>query len=141
MKRGLPRPRTHVERVVYRELYPNPKKWDNRYYPHPYNASDDDVAIIGEGRLRQSVIFKLCGVCGELVEDEEVGLVLYNYESSQAPEWETHKDWVMSESGPYHLPCLQIAFTMCPHLADTDKYFPGYGSWPDVREQVLNYIL
>jgi hypothetical protein len=142
MKRGFPRPRTMVG-----TLYSNPKskrggyraKWNNREYPHPYTASDDNVAAIHDGRRVETVMFKRCGTCGEPVKDECVGLILYNVDTKDGKHVRTYEDWLHSESGPYHLKCLALNFAMCPHLSETDIYMAGYAKWSDVYPMIRDY--
>ena len=82
-------------------------------------------------------MFKRCATCGDPVEEEEVGLILFNTRSRASGSWE--RGWIHSESGPYHLKCLVLNFTLCPHLADTKIFMPGYGKWTDVREEILSH--
>lgn len=140
MKTGFPRPRTHVGTTTS-----NPydrkrrggsfgREWNDRDYPHPYTASSTNVASIDRTRLYKSVHEKLCGTCGEYIEEDMVGLILFNT-NTRASSFK-HNDWIHSETGPYHLKCLVLNFTMCPMLAKTKVYMPGYGSWEVVGPMV-----
>lgn len=135
MKRGFPRPRTYVgktSRHPSRGSYG--KRWNSKTYPHPYTASDDAVSNISEGRVRECTTFKRCGTCGEPVDDDLVGLIIYNTHSPKIKS----KDWLHAESGPYHFKCLVLNFTMCPHLVETKQFLPAVGLWKDVREEIIN---
>jgi len=115
------------------------KQWDDREYPHPYTAEEDGIAAIHQGRLKESITFKRCGTCGETVEDDLVGLIIYN-NSSQIARDKSDGRVLHSESGPYHLKCLALNFTMCPHLANTKIYAPAVGLWKDVRQDIMDAI-
>ena len=136
MKRGFPRPRGFIERT---SRHPSRgsygKKWNNKFYPWPYSATDDSIANI-DGRMKECVMFKRCGTCGDPVEEELVGLILWNPASPKVRSSED-KDWINPESGPYHFKCLVLNFTMCPHLSETKQFLPGCGSWKDVRPLIL----
>lgn len=143
MKRGFPRPMTYVGKT-----YSNPrkrngkavksygKKWDGKKYPHPYTAQEYNIGAIHRGRLKESIKFKRCGACGEPVEDELVGLILWNPRSKANTQ---HKDWLHSESGPYHFKCLVLTMTRCPHIANTKRFLAACGNWSDVKAQILEY--
>lgn len=139
MKRGFPRPKAFVaktSRSPYKKGYG--KRWDNRWYPWPYTADANTISDISEGRMLECIYFKRCGTCGEPVKEENVGLILYNPRSPKISGTSPHyRPLLHKESGPYHLKCLVLNFTMCPHLAATKLYMPGYGKWTDVRDQIL----
>ena len=111
------------------------EKWDGKDYPQPYTAQSDNIASIHQGRLTQSVTFKLCGTCGEPVQEELVGIIVRNPESRID---KSYSQWgyLHSESGPYHLKCLALNFTMCPHLAATSTYMPAVALWSDVKDEI-----
>lgn len=141
MKRGFPRPKHFIEKT---KRHPSRgsygKKWNNKHYPHPYNADDDYPANISTSRLVQCIRFKLCGTCGEPVKEDLVGLVVANPAS---PVWKQfnkqwYRGWLHSESGPYHLSCLSLNFAMCPHLVETKQYMPAVALWKDVRADILH---
>lgn len=145
MRRGFPRPKAFVEktsRSPYRKHRGGNygKKWNNRYYPWPYTASDDKISNISRARLKESVYFKKCGTCGEPVEEEMVGLIVYNTRSRKLGPMVDKGTLLHSESGPYHLKCLALNFVSCPHLAATNLYEPAYGKWSDVRQQIIDTI-
>lgn len=136
MKSGFPRPRMFVERT---SRHPSKgsygKKWNNKSYPHPYSASDTSIADINAERLRECVVDSKCGTCGDPVaQDEFVGLILWNQRSIKT---KAEKGWLNSESGPYHLKCLIINFTQCPHLVETQQFIPGCGVWSEVQPQMV----
>jgi hypothetical protein len=141
VKRGFPRPRHLIEKTTRHPTKGSyGKKWDNKTYPHPYNASDNHPANISTARLAECIKFKKCGTCGEPVDEDLVGLILANPAS---PIWKRHdkrwyRGWLHSESGPYHLKCLTLNFTMCPHLVETKQYMPAVGLWKDVRAEILD---
>jgi hypothetical protein len=143
MKRGFPRPRGFVKRTV---THPSGgsygKKWDNREYPWPYSASSNTISNISEGRMRECALFKRCGTCGDPVKEDLVGLIIYNVNSAYCVNYNTKikksaRPILNTESGPYHLKCLALNFTMCPHLAKTKHFEPAVGLWSEVRNQVL----
>ncbi len=130
-----------VERTS-RSPYANnkyPGRWNNKWYPWPYSASEDTISNISQGRMLECVTFKRCGTCGLPVEEECVGLIIYNPHSPDVM-GKTHKEKAIlhMESGPYHLKCLELNFAKCPHLAATKIYLPAYGKWSDVRQQILD---
>lgn len=136
MKRGFPRPMAYISKTTrspYKGKSSYGKKWDNRRYPWPYSASDHTISNISTGRMRECIKFKRCAVCGDPVEEEFVGLIIYNTRSPKV----RSKKWLHVESGPYHLKCLNIAFTTCPHLADTKQFLPACGNWSDVRPSLM----
>lgn len=140
MKRGFPRPKHFIEKTT-RHPSKNSygKKWNNKWYPHPYNASDNYPANISQPRLIECITFKKCGTCGKPVEEELVGLILSNPAS---PVWRDagkawNNGWLHSESGPYHLHCLVLNFTMCPHLVELKQFMPAVALWKDVRSEIL----
>lgn len=136
MKRGFPRPTAFIEKTrtnPYARSDSYGKKWDNRRYPWPYTASDSIISNISNKRLRATILEKRCSVCGDKVEEDLVGLVLYNEKSRvKGP----HPDWLHPESGPFHFPCLALAFKVCPHLAETKVFMPGCGLWDDVKKPI-----
>lgn len=137
MKRGFPRPRMYVgttRRHPSRGSYG--AKWNNKTYPHPYSASERVIADIHPGRMKECVKFKICGTCGDVVEDDMVGLILYNPKSPKV----SGRDWLNPESGPYHFKCLIINFTQCPHLVETRQFMPGCALWSDIREQMIDLV-
>lgn len=139
MKRGFPRPKYFIEMTTRHPSKKNyGKKWNNKWYPHPYNASDDHPANISQNRMIECVRFKLCGTCGEPVKEDLVGLIICNLRS---PAFRTKSwpdgSWLHSESGPYHLKCLSLNFAMCPHLIETKQYLPAVALWKDVRAEIL----
>lgn len=136
MKRGFPRPLAFITRTS-RSPYARGdgsygKRWDGKNYPWPYSASTTKVSNLDRGRMKECFLFKRCGTCGEAVVEEEVGLILYNPRSKGVQ----GNDVLHHESGPYHLKCLVLNFTKCPHLAATKQFMPAYGSWKDVRPQL-----
>src|SRR5690348_10568755 len=117
MKRGFPRPLTKIEKTSSnprRGKTSYGRKWDGRNYPHPYAATEDNLARISTGRKAECVKFKRCMNCGEPVKEEVVGLILYNPKSKVGGRFD---DYIHHESGPYHFKCLVQSMTMCPHLA------------------------
>lgn len=136
MKRGFPRPMYFIEKASRHGGYG--KKWNNRWYPHPYTASDGYPANINQQRLAESVYFKKCGTCGEPVKEELVGLILNNRRS---PVHDKNSGLINSESGPYHLKCLSLNFTVCPHLVETKQFIPAVGLWKDVRADILKKVV
>lgn len=138
MKKGFPRPKYFIEKT---KRHPSKgsygKKWNNKFYPHPYNAADSYPASISQSRLIQCVTFKLCGTCGEPVIEELVGLIICNPRSPAFTKKSWPDGWLHSESGPYHLKCLSLNFAMCPHLVETKQYLPAVALWTDVRAEIL----
>jgi hypothetical protein len=122
MKRGFPRPKTHINKSRYG------KKWSNRDYPHPYSASDDSIALVSESRNIQIIKFKMCSVCGEQVRGKFVHLLVNVVD----PQWTIHH-----ESGPFHERCIIIALKMCPEIAESGKYEHAIGEWKYVRSVML----
>lgn len=138
MKRGFPRPSEFIEKTS-RSLKKSGsygKKWNNRWYPWPYSASDHAISNISAGRMEECVHFKRCGTCGEPVKEEMVGLVLYNPKAKSVKEVHGNK-LLHQESGPYHLKCLVLNFTACPHLVESGEYMPGYGEWKILKPMLL----
>lgn len=141
MKRGFPRPRVFIDKT---HTHPSKgsygRKWDKKSYPHPYNASDSNVAEIHEGRLKESIKFKVCGTCGEHIEEDLVGLIINNTRSPKV--YKVYKDGAIlnTESGPYHIKCLQLNFTMCPHLVELQTFIPAVASWDDIAPQLRELL-
>lgn len=141
MERGFPRPR--IEHGVTTS---NPymgrngsygKKWENRSYPVPYTASDTKVSNIDAVRLNESINNKVCGTCGDPVEEDLVGLIIYNDKARLGSVTQEQRNgWLHRESGPYHLKCLALNFTMCPMLAETKLYAPAVGLWSEVKDDI-----
>lgn len=142
MKKGFPRPKGFVERT---SRHPSKgsygKKWNNKWYPWPYSASATTISNISS-RMKQCVQFKLCGTCGDPVEEEVVGLILFNPASPYVRKGdmgEADDGLINAETGPYHLKCLVLNFNMCPHLVETKQFMPGYGEWKVVRPLVMAF--
>lgn len=147
MKRGFPRERTFVGRTYSNTMSRNGsgsygKKWENREYPHPYTAMDSNIAQISKPRLRESARNKICGTCGIHVKDDLVGLIVYNPRAKRNMRAGNGSNWLNSESGPYHLKCLALNFTMCPMLSATKTFMPAVALWDDVKDEIraLNQI-
>jgi hypothetical protein len=100
MQRGLPRPRFEGEQYMDPPIK-NP--------PHPYTASDTDLATIDDGRQAECVVGLLCGVCGLPVPDGDM--------------------YIITEASPYkagakiaidrlclHGKCARMTMSMCPHM-------------------------
>jgi hypothetical protein len=145
MKRGFPRPRTFIEQTSrhpsrYCGNYGD--KWNNKSYPHPYNAENDCVAEINSGRIKESIQFKVCGTCGTTIEEDLVGLVIYNQRSDKTLfRGPYHKRPLLhTESGPYHIKCMVMNFTMCPHLVELKTFLPAIASWTDVGPQLRELL-
>lgn len=143
MKRGFPRPLTKIGTTSSNPKSGAPlsgsygKRWDNRVYPHPYAADEDNLARIHEGRKAECVIFKLCLNCGKPVEEEVVGLLFANPNS---PLGKPHEDYVHTETGPYHFKCLVQSLTLCPALSTSKRFVGGNGEWKVVRPIILDRL-
>lgn len=112
-------------------------KWENREYPHPYTASEDSVSNISDSRLKESVRNKICGTCGIHVKEDLVGLIIYNDKARLGTVTEkARRGWIHRESGPYHLKCLSLNFTLCPMLSETKLYVPAVALWEDVKQDI-----
>lgn len=141
MKTGFPRPRSFVFETTSNPYQPRKgqregsygKKWEHREYPHPYTAEEYNLARINRTRLFETIDNKLCGTCGLPVEEDLVGLILYNPHTRNHKISENRKIWFHGESGPYHLKCLSLNFTMCPMLSQTKLYIPAVALWDDVK--------
>lgn len=142
MKTGFPRPRIFVK-TTSTSAYKRHKngnfgeKWNNRWYPHPYTATEAVVSRISPQRLKESVLDKLCGVCGEHVEEDLVGLIIYNTRSPKSSKGESN-GILHTESGPYHFKCLNIAFSTCPYIAEGKVFLGACGLWSEVGQQIAD---
>ena len=138
MKRGFPRPKVFIEKTTSADnVTPNVSygnKWDGRNYPVPYTAGEY-ISVFSEERGIECIQNKVCSVCGEYVEDELVGLAILNDEGSEPDyvRFAAEYGWITTEAGPFHFPCLNLAFTMCPHLAERDRFLPAVGLWSDIK--------
>lgn len=144
MKRGFPRPLTKIEktssnlsRSARNTTGSYGKKWDGRNYPHPYAATEENLARISTGRKAECVKFKRCMNCGEVVKEDIVGLILYNPRSRMGMKFD---DFIHHESGPYHFKCLIQSMTMCPHLATNKRFMAGSGEWSVVKPLIAAYL-
>lgn len=140
MKRGLPRPRFHVDetQTMYRyrnedgvpsfkELDP---KWANRDYPMPYTAGEY-ISSLSSERLGECHAFKKCIVCGEHVDGDIVHILL-DLELMTG-------DWIFDESGPFHEKCAVMTYHFCPHINMGGQYEFALAEWKFVRSRLKRY--
>ena len=139
MKRGFPRPTMHIDTTVtnvkvmdnggkmYRQSYG--PEWDNRRYPIPYTAEEDNISTLHSGRLQECVVDKLCIACGEEVEEEIVWLMV-------------SEGKIFSESGPFHSKCKTLTERMCPHIVlSNGKYTFKQDEWSNVKHEILARVV
>lgn len=126
MKRGLPRPLVHLQKLeVYESDDP---KWDNRRYPMPYTSRDEAISLIDDVRAKECVQEWKCFVCGEKVKPDETWAL------AKGKDLNTDH----GEAGPYHKVCLDIAMKMCPHIAE-GWYFAVKMDIGDLRSDVKDF--
>lgn len=138
MDKGFPRPKQYVEKTAT----PYGDKWNERTYPVPYTAlTEHNLAEFNEDRGKECAVDKVCSVCGLHVDEELVGLAILNENTSdQSYRNYIHEfGWITTEAGPFHLKCLSIAFTLCPHLVVNDIFIPAVGLWKDVQPLMLEW--
>ena len=143
MDKGFPRPKVYVETTYNDQTYKTyGDKWNDRVYPVPYTARDEEhIAEFSESRGKECAVDKVCSVCGEYVEDDLVGVAVLNENTQNAMYRDYVKvfGWITTEAGPFHLKCLSIAFTLCPHLVVNDIFEPAVGLWEDIKPLMMEW--
>ena len=103
------------------------EKWDNKTYPVPYTAEEDNISTLHSGRTAECARFKKCIACGDPVQGEDVWVLLKD-------------EKVISESGPFHEKCSIITMKMCPHIVESNgSYTFKQVSWTSVKSEVIGF--